>query len=95
MARKRKKIDGEGDAPGGGLHPVVIVLGAYAIFVGPLAILEALDIPGSVVLAIGVAILGGILLLYLIFGWLSWCFPPDEPPPPPPSPKGRRKRRST
>ena len=88
-------MDDGGGATGRGLHPVVIVLGAYAIFAGPLAILEALDIPGSVVLAIGVAILGGTLLLHLICVWLSWCFPPSEPQPPPPSRKGRRKRRAT
>ena len=94
--RQRQKSGGE-DAPGGGLHPVVIVLGACVIFMGPLIVLPAL-VPGHVmgaIGAIGVAFWFGCMLLYLICIWLSWCFPPSEPQPPPPSRKGRRKRRAT
>ena len=88
MARQRQRS-------GGGLHPVVIVLGACGIFLGPTAILLALDIPGPMFFLAMVGGAIGIGWITLIFGWLSWCFPPAEPQPPPPSRKGRRKRRAT
>ena len=94
MAEQKRKIDGEGDAPGGGLHPVVIVLGAYVITIGPLAILQALDIPSLALFVAGLVIFG-LLVLGFACGILSWCFPPAEPQPPPPSRKGRKKRRAT